>query len=314
MASILKTLSLKIDRLLRIYICILVLKFRVDVESQSKVRVRKSKNPIWPPGGHFESHVTENQQASSHIHKFCGTEVWSWLKAKVKLRVRKPKIQYGRQAAILKVKSLKINMFQPIATKWHAHEIQKWNSKANLSYIRETMPPTESRNRKIQYGRQAAILKVMLLKINKLLPMYTSIVLLKFGVDIPSQTKVKESGNRKIQYGRQTAILKVTLLKINWLLLMATINMHMKFEIEIIKQTWVTLWKPCRVQTDRRTDGQHDSSIPTSNFVGQGYKKWKWIHKDKIGLYYILLWKLYKTMVLLHADQLNMQHERKLSI
>ena len=59
------------------------------------------------------------------------------------------------------------------------------------------MPPTESKNRKIQYGHQAAILKVMLLKINRLLPMYTIIVLLKFGVDIPSQTKVKSPETEK---------------------------------------------------------------------------------------------------------------------
>ena len=53
------------------------------------------------------------------------------------------------------------------------------------------MPPTESRNWKIQYGRQAAILQITLLKINRLLPIYVSIVPLKFGVDIQSQTKVR---------------------------------------------------------------------------------------------------------------------------
>ena len=56
---------------------------------------------------------------------------------------------------------------------------------------------------------------------------------------------------------------------------MATINMHMKFEIEIPKQTWLMLRKPCRLQTDgrtdRRTDGQGESSIPPSNFVERGY-------------------------------------------
>ena len=30
-------------------------KFAVDIQSQTKVRVWKPKNPIWPPGGHFES-------------------------------------------------------------------------------------------------------------------------------------------------------------------------------------------------------------------------------------------------------------------
>ena len=40
---------LKINRLLPIYISIVLLKFEVDIESQTKVRVRKPKNPIWPP-------------------------------------------------------------------------------------------------------------------------------------------------------------------------------------------------------------------------------------------------------------------------
>ena len=33
------------------------------------------------------------------------------------------------------------------------------------------------------------------------------------------------------------------------LLPMTTINMHMKFEIEIPNQTWLTLWKPCHLQS-----------------------------------------------------------------
>ena len=59
---------------------------------------------------------------------------------------------------------------------------------------------------------------------------------------------------------------------------MATINMYMKFKIEIPKQTWLMLRKPCRLQTDgrtdRRTDGRTDKVnpvYPPSNFVGRGY-------------------------------------------
>ena len=52
---------------------------------------------------------------------------------------------------------------------------------------------------------------------------------------------------------------------------MATINMHMKFEIEIPKQTWLMLWKPCRLQTDGRTDGQGESSIPPLQLRWAGY-------------------------------------------
>ena len=49
-AAILKMLLLKINRLLPIYIRIVLLKFEVDIQSQSKDRVLKPKNPIWQPG------------------------------------------------------------------------------------------------------------------------------------------------------------------------------------------------------------------------------------------------------------------------
>ena len=58
-----------------------------------------------------------------------------------------------------------------------------------------------------------------------------------------------ECGNKKIQNGHQAAILKVTSLKVDRLLPMTTINTHMKFEIEIPKQTWLTLRKPCHLQS-----------------------------------------------------------------
>ena len=61
LSAILKLTLLKINRLLHIYISIVPLKFGVDIQSQTKVRVWKQKNPIWPPGGHFESDLTENQ-------------------------------------------------------------------------------------------------------------------------------------------------------------------------------------------------------------------------------------------------------------
>ena len=121
------------------------------------------------------------------------------------------------------------------------------------------------------------------------------------------KAKVKlESGNQKIQYGRQAAILKVTSLKINRLLPMATINMHMKFEIEIPKQTWPMLRKPCRLQTDGRTDGRTrwiqytpPPPPPPPNFVGRWYNKA--IKKPTLFFYGTLL------NVSLKATQLNLQ-------
>ena len=53
------------------------------------------------------------------------------------------------------------------------------------------MLPKESRNRKSQNDHQAAILKMTSLKINSLLPIYVSIVPLQFGVDFQSQSKVR---------------------------------------------------------------------------------------------------------------------------
>ena len=60
-AAILKLTSLKINRLLPIYISIVPMQFGVDIQSQIKVRVWKPRNPIWLPGGHFESDIAENQ-------------------------------------------------------------------------------------------------------------------------------------------------------------------------------------------------------------------------------------------------------------
>ena len=59
--AILKLTLLKINRLL----LSLKLKFqsKLDLHSgnHATFRVQKPKNPIWPPGGHFENDVAENQ-------------------------------------------------------------------------------------------------------------------------------------------------------------------------------------------------------------------------------------------------------------
>ena len=89
----------------------LKLKFqsKLDLHSGNHVtyRVQKPKNLIWPPGGHFENDVAENQKAPTHIHEYCAPEVWS---------SGNQKIQNGRQAAILKLTSLKINRLLLVAT------------------------------------------------------------------------------------------------------------------------------------------------------------------------------------------------------
>ena len=60
------------------YISIVPLQVGVDIQSQTKVRVWKPKNPIWPPGGHFESDVAQNQQASAYGHHQHAYEIWDW--------------------------------------------------------------------------------------------------------------------------------------------------------------------------------------------------------------------------------------------
>ena len=193
----------------------------------------------------------------------------------------------------------------------------------SFEFIFKAKLKLQSGNQKIQYGCQAAILKLMLLKINRLLLIYISTVPLKFIVHIQSQTKVRvwkpkksnmaarwpfwnyrrwksigsypytgalchwsleliftaklklESGNQKIQYGHQAAILKVASLKINRLLPMTTINMHMKFEMEIPKQTWLTLRKPCRLQSPETKKSNMAARRPF----------WKWCRWKSKGSY-----------------------------
>ena len=123
-----------------------------------------------------------------------------------------------------------------------------WHSKASSTYAPESMPHTKSWYRKIKYACQAAIFKVTLLKINRLL-IDTNDVSLKFGLDIQCQTRVRV-WKPKIPRWSPGGHFK----KIDRILPMATNNMHIKCQIEIPKQTWVLLRKPCRLQTDGQTD------------------------------------------------------------
>ena len=55
-----------INRLLSIHTSNVLLKFGLDIQSQTEVRVRKPKNPRWPPGGHFESDIAHGHQQHAY--------------------------------------------------------------------------------------------------------------------------------------------------------------------------------------------------------------------------------------------------------
>ena len=89
-----------------------------------------------------------------------------------------------------------------IATTWPVWEWHCWKSSGffprtqvmcywSLDFIFKAKLKLQSGNKKIQYVHLAAILEVVSWKINRLLSIHTSNILLKFGLDIQSQTKVK---------------------------------------------------------------------------------------------------------------------------
>ena len=122
---------------------------------------------------------------------------------------------------------------------------------------------------KIQYGRQAAILKMTLLKINRLLPIYISIVPLKFEVDIQSQSKVRvwkpKNPNGKRRHWKSIGFCLWPPSTCIW-------NLKLKFQskLDLCSGNHV-VYRQRDGQTEGRTDGQGESSIPPpSNFVGWG--------------------------------------------
>ena len=165
------------------------MKFEIDIPKQTWVTLPK---PCCPETE--KSNMATRQPFRKWGHwKSIGSYPYTWalchwsleliFKAKLKIETGNQNIQYGRQAAILKVTSLKINRLLPIYIKVLCH--------LSLELIFGAKLKLESGNKKIQYGRLAAILKLTLLKIDRLLHINTSIVPLKFGADIQGQTKVR---------------------------------------------------------------------------------------------------------------------------
>ena len=92
---------------------------------------------------------------------------------------------------------------------------------------------------------------------------------------------------------------------------MTTINMHMKFEIEIPKQTWLTLWKPCHLQSPETEKSNMAARRPF----------WKWRSWKSIGFYpytevlcHRSLKLIFKAKVRLESGNQKIQYGRQAAI
>ena len=108
--------SLKINRLLPIYISILPLKFGVDIQSQTKVSPETKKFNMAARRSFWKWRRWKSIGSYPYIQELCHLSLELIFKAKLKLESGNQKIQYGHQAAILEVTSLKINRLLPMTT------------------------------------------------------------------------------------------------------------------------------------------------------------------------------------------------------
>ena len=123
-----------------------------------KLSVQKLKNAIWPP--FWKQHCWQSIAFLPYTHVIC---YWNLdLIFKVKL-----KLEYGKIDRLL--------------------SIHTSNLLLKFGFDIQTKLKLEPGNWKIQYGRQAAILKVTYLKINRLWPMATNNMHWKFEIAIPKQ-------------------------------------------------------------------------------------------------------------------------------
>ena len=108
--------SLRINRLLPIYISTLPLKFGVDIQSQSKVSPETKKSNMAARRPFWKWCRWKSIGSYPYISVLCHSSLQLIFKAKLKLESGNQKIQYGHQAAILKVTLLKINRLLPMTT------------------------------------------------------------------------------------------------------------------------------------------------------------------------------------------------------
>ena len=165
----------------------------------------------------------------------------------------------------------------------------------------------DSRNKKIQYGCQTAILKVTQLKINRLWPMATHNMHMKFEIEIPKQSRVTlqkpcqlqspdtEKSNIatrlpfwKWHCWKSIDVFPYTQVMCQWSLdsifkaklKLKSGNREIQYgrQAAILKVTSLKINRLLPIATDNthmkfEIDGRGESSIPPTNFVGRGYKK-----------------------------------------
>ena len=125
-----------------------------------------------------------------YSHKGHAHEIWNW-NSKANLsyaaETMSPTVQKPKKSNMATRQTFrKCGNWKSIRSYSYTQVLSHWSFK----FIFKAQLKLESGNQKIQYGCQAAILKLTPLKSNGLLPIYISTVPLKFGVDIRSQTKV----------------------------------------------------------------------------------------------------------------------------
>ena len=101
--------SLKIKRLLPIYISILPLKFGFDIQSQTKVSPETKKSNMATRRPFWKWRQWKSIGSYPYIISIVPLKFGVDIQSQTKVRVRKPKIQYGCLATILKLTLLKIN-------------------------------------------------------------------------------------------------------------------------------------------------------------------------------------------------------------
>ena len=169
-----KLMSLEINRFLPIYISIVPLKFGVDIQSQTKVRVWKPKNLIWLPGSHLKvkslkiDKLLPMTTINMHTKFEIETSKHTWLTLQKPCRLQSPETEKSNMAA--RRPFWKWRRWKSTASYPYTSILCRWS----LELICKAKLKLESGNQKIQYGRQAAILKVTSLKINRLLPVGTN--------------------------------------------------------------------------------------------------------------------------------------------